>query len=78
MPDRLTVGQRFLEPLIGVRVPIGQLTTCKNKKPDTLLGGTGIDANSPEESFAIFMIQIFYPTNKCYFKNYLKLSVFVS
>lgn len=24
MPDRLTVGQRFLEPLIGVRVPIGQ------------------------------------------------------
>lgn|GEM_PF-4956633 len=24
LPDRLMVGQRFLEPLIGVRIPIGQ------------------------------------------------------
>ncbi len=24
LPDRLKVGQRFLEPSIGVRVPVGQ------------------------------------------------------
>jgi hypothetical protein len=37
LPDRLTVGQRPLKPLIGVRIPVGQLGWYNNVMNKMLL-----------------------------------------